>query len=186
MPDIAIQLNKRIDQASVADATTISILNNYTAALEDSQMIRYDDMTTEEQEALLVIIDKMTFLIESDVFIFKIVKDGGTGFTLESSYKRTGIDTSSVTELDAGTPLIMRFEKPTFGSSPIVYDVSLWYDDDFLTTELDELETQMGVTVTGNGKSFELTITEEVKLSFVKPTASSEVYVILFNPMILS
>ena len=176
MSDIIITVNKKIDRALINDDTQIVFVNNYMPDSVLNVDFKYSDLSTDEKESLNKLLDFASFSIESDAIVF-IVKRNEKEFDLSSSYVRDVKSTASpLTELTIGQSLLVRFEVPGFLQNT-VREISLFYDEDFLTTDLDLLD-EIGITLTGNGKVFEIENAVECKVSFLKPEIITDNYVI--------
>ena len=145
----------------------------------ETSVIDLNDYTTGVKNAFKTVVDAVTFGYEENALVFFIEKDGGD-FTLTESYVRDRQDTSGVlTDLDDATPLMMRVETPGFTANPF-REVVVYYNAAFDPADIDLLD-EIGVTLTGNGASFTLVPSTECKVSFYKPSASTDQYVINFD-----
>lgn len=179
---IQIVLNGQVNRADIIAALTadssyeVEILNNYVANDTDVYILDLNDLDSDNKEAFYKTLDNANHLIEADALIWKI-KRVGKAFNLNSSYVRDALSTAgTLTKIPDGTPLKARFEVPGFESNTVV-EIDLWIAEDFNPTDLTALEA-IGIEITGDGGYFEITNTTECKVSFAKPTAATEVYII--------
>lgn len=176
MNDIVVTLNKKIDRSTIHVDTSIEFINNYGPELGASALLKYSDLSTDEKEALNVVLDKLTYEIEGGAYVFTIDRSGKT-FDLSSSYVRDAQSTEApLTAMTTGQSLVVRFEIPGFTTNAF-REISLFYNDDFLTTDLDEL-AEIGISITGNGQSFTIANDVECKVTFFKPEVVTETYII--------
>ncbi len=176
MTDIVIQLNKKIDRTAIHADTTIDIVNNYASEGLALNTFKYSDLSAPEQEALNVVLDKLTFETEGGAIVWNVVRTDKV-FDLTTSYVRDAQSTETpLTDVPDGSALTVRFEVAGFIENTF-RELSLWYNDDFLVPELDAL-AEIGITLTGDGASFEITNDLQCKVSFLKPGAVSDFYII--------
>ena len=176
MIDIVITLNKKIDRSTINADTTINYVNNYAPEGDNEIDYKYSDLSTDEKEALNVLLDKLSFATETDALVFLIERDG-KDFDLSNSYVRDAQSTvGPLTAMPDGSSLIMRVEVPGF-SSNVVREVSVFYNEAFLTPDLDAL-AEIGVSITGTGERFLIDNDRECRISFLKPEIVSDFYII--------
>lgn len=172
---IEIKFNERVDR-EIIDEETVFNIQIVNQSPEDAYELDVNALGSTEIEAFKKVVDFCSHKFEEDGFVWIVGLTGKT-FDLSNSYVRNSVSTERpLTEMTASKPLIVRFEIPAFGVFRIV-DLSLWYGDDFLTPELDEL-VDNGITVTGNGTEFTIDNTVECKVHFIKPTAVTDLYFI--------
>lgn len=176
MSDIVITLNKKIDQSTVTDETTIRLVNNYAPEADAVLDTTYGDLPSGEQDELLSVLDYLTYEIEPDAKVWNIVRTGKE-FDLSTSYIRDRESTTPPGEvIPDGDSLLIRFEVPGFETGS-VREVNLFYEEDFNPAELTALE-EIGIEITGNGTTFEITNVIECRVSFSKPELISDFYII--------
>lgn len=176
MTDIVIQLNRKIDRTTIHADTTIDVVNNYASEGLPLNTFKYSDLSGPEQEALNVVLDKLTYETEGGAIVWNVVRTDKV-FDLRDSYVRDDQSTElPLTDVPDGSALIVRFEVAGFIENTF-REVSLWYNEDFLTPDLDAL-LEIGITITGDGASFEITNDLQCKVSFIKPDAVSDFYII--------
>jgi len=180
---VTITLNDKVDRKYIDDCITnaipidVEVLNLFSNELEASQIVSINAMDATQLEAFKVVVDQMTFTIEADALVWnieRVVKD----FYLAKSYVRTAEDTTTTPDdIPDGSALIARFEIPGFETNKI-FDLSLWFNQDFSPTELTALEDELQIVVTGDGLQFNVVSETDFKISFIKPDALLDVYVI--------
>lgn len=180
---VQIILNNRIDAVDIDNTDVVLFQQNYSSVILNENEIAVSALTTPEKDALTLLLDRLTYSIETDAYVWKVVRTGKT-FSLENSYFRNAEDTTTLGEVALNTPLLVLVEFPGFESN-FVFELSLWYNNDFLTTQLEDLRDR-GVIVTGNGKEFTIDNTVDIRLSFANPDPLTEVYVITHQPEIVS
>jgi hypothetical protein len=178
---IQIVLNGQVNRADIIAALTddssyeVDVLDNYVAP-GTSYVLDINDLDSDNKEAFYKTLDNANHLFEADALIWKVKRDG-KAFNLNSSYVRDAVSTAgTLTKIPDGTPLKARFEVPGFESSTVV-EIDLWIAEAFNPTDLTALEA-IGIEVTGDGGYFEITNTIECKVSFSKPSAATELYII--------
>ena len=178
-----ITLNQRIDKPTI-DAAVVnseSLVIEYTNPYLNGSMVEVDiaALTSTQRTKISDAIDVLTFPAEEDAFVFKIAKDGGD-FDLAGCYVRDAESTSgTLTDLPNATPLIMKVEVAGFTSNPY-REVVVYYDAEFNPDDV-ELLKEIDVDLTGDGLNFTLVPTNECRVSFRKPDAATETYVIVYN-----
>ena len=176
MSDIVIQLNTKIDRKTIHADTTIDIVNNYASEALPLNTFKYSDLSGSEKEALNEVLDKLTYETEGGAIVWNVFRTDKI-FDLRSSYVRDAQSTETpTTDIPDGTAMMVRFEVAGFVENTY-REVSLWYNEDFLTPDLDAL-AEIGITITGNGRDFEITNNLPCKVSFIKPGAVSDFYII--------
>jgi hypothetical protein len=176
MNDIVMTLNKKIDRTTINADTSIEYVNNYASDLAGSQVFKYSDLSTDEKESLNVVLDKLSFTAESSAIVFNVNRTAKT-FDLSDSYVRDAQSTETpLTAVTDGQSLLVRFEVPGFTVNT-VREISLFYNEDFLTTDLDDL-AEIGITITGNGESFTIDNDRECRVTFLKPELVVDDYII--------
>lgn len=164
------------DSIAVAIATLEPISIGYSDENNYDSEVSINDLDSGNLEALKKVLDFMSFSVYDSATIWNIDL-GSKTFSLGKSYVRDAESTElPVTEITAGTPLIVQIETPSFTVFN-VFDLSLWYDQDFDAAELTALEA-LGITVTGNGKEFTISNTIECRVYFKKPDVVTNIYVI--------
>jgi hypothetical protein len=181
MSDLKIQLFTRIDRRNVANDTQIELENVYLN--EPAFPVVFEDLSSNEQEGLLRVLDFQTFAAEENAIIWEIEQVGKV-FDLTSSFVRDNKDTDTRTAITTGQSLIATFEIPGFDVNPS-REVVLFYNDDFNPSDLDDL-AELGITLTGNGSGFTVSNTTDCRVTFRKPGAVSEVYIINYQPEIMT
>ena len=179
---IQIVLNGHVDRADIIAALSadssyiVDVVDNYVNP-ETVLPLDIFDLDATNKEAFYKTLDNANHLIEADGFIWKIVRDGKT-FSLNSSFVRDAVSTDgTLTKIPDGTPLKARFEIPGFVTNTVV-EIDLWIAEDFNPTDLTALEV-IGIEITGDGGYFEITNTVDCKVSFSKPAAATELYIIV-------
>lgn len=176
MSDIVITLNKKIDRTTVVNETTIRLVNNYAPEADAVLDTTYGDLPSGEQEELKSVLDYLTYEIEPDAKVWNIVRTGKE-FDLSTSYIRDREGTlPGGTPIPDGDSLLIRFEVPGFETGSF-REVNLFYNDDFNPAELTALE-EIGIEITGNGTTFEITNVIQCKVSFTKPELVTDFYII--------
>lgn len=176
MSDIVVTLNKKVDRTTIHPDTTILYQNNYSDDLPATATLKYSELSTDEKEALNVVLDKLSFAVESSAIVFTIDRDGKS-FDLSASYVRDAQSTDTpVTAVTDGQSLLVRFEVPGFTTNT-VREITLFYNEAFLTADLDDL-AEIGITITGNGEAFTIDNDRECRVSFLKPDLVTDLYVI--------
>jgi len=180
---VTITLNEKIDRQFIDDCIAndipidIEVINLYAPELEATQIVSINDMDSTQLEAFKVVMDQLTFGLENEALIWNIERSI-KAFFLAKSYVRTAEDTSTTPDdIPDGSAIIVRFEIPGFETNKI-FDLSLWYNQDFSPTELTDLEDQLQITVTGNGLTFNVASESDFRISFIKPEIVTDVYVI--------
>ena len=181
MKTIKVIMDQRLDAVDLLDTDMVELTTTYMGSVVNKS-VPVSDLSASEKSNLKDVIDTLTFELEANALVWKIANDTKS-FDLSKSYLRNAKDTTALDELDVDTPLIVVFEFATFSENKL-FELSLWYDNEFLSAELDDLEA-LGVTVTGDGKSFAVTNNCDVKISFKKPQSALEIYVIDFAPLII-
>jgi len=188
MSDCNIILNRSISRESIdlAVATSVSynldIENKYAVSSLETATIDIASLTLDERESFKQVFDIITYQFEQDALVFKVNKTGKT-FSIADSYIRDVVSTvKPQTEIEDGTPMILRFEVSGFTENKS-FELSSWYGEDFLSTELTDLEAELGIIITGNGTEFTIDNALETKLSFIKPSSVTLNYII-DNPYI--
>jgi hypothetical protein len=176
MSDLEIVLNKKVDRITITDDTTIDVVNNYASEGVERETYKFSDLTAPLQEDLLSVLDALSFGAEADAFVFVIERDE-KDFDLTGSYIRDAISTDAPTAMTAGQSLKVRFEVPGFFENTF-REISLFYDQDFLTADLDLL-AEIGVTLAGNGSAFTVANSIQTKVMFSKPDTVSDYYIIV-------
>jgi len=181
MSNIKIILNGHVDRPDIIAALVASssyeveVVDNYVSP-ETSYVLDVFDLDATNKEAFYKTLDNANHLIEEDGLIWKIQRSGKT-FDLNDSFVRDAVSTDgTLTKIPDGTPLKARFEIPGFVTNTVV-EIDLWIATDFNPTDLTALEA-IGVEITGDGGYFEITNTVDCKVSFSKPTAATELYII--------
>ena len=174
-------MDQRLDAVDLLDADVVELSTTYMGSVVEKSVL-VSDLSAGDKASLKEVIDALTFELEEDAIVWKIAYDT-KAFDLSKSYLRDAKDTTALGELDVDTPLIVVFEFAYFAGNK-TFELSLWYDNSFLTPELDDLE-DMGVTITGDGKAFAIDNAVDVRVSFKKPTAATELYIIDFEPQIV-
>lgn len=175
MSDIVVTLNTKVDRTTIHPDTTILFQNKYSDDLDATATLKYSNLSTDEKEALNVVLDKLSYYVEPDAVIFNIVRDGKE-FDLSTSHVRSAQSTETPTAVTDGQSLLVRFEVPGFTVNTI-REISLFYDQDFLTGDLDDL-AEIGISITGNGKAFTIDNDRECRVTFLKPETITDLYVI--------
>lgn len=173
-----IVYNQRIDRENIADATVmeVAVAYNYSTAIVANETVDLKTLGSTDLEKFCKVIDYATFLVEENAFIWKI-KRSAKVFDLTDSYVRDAESTATpLTAIPNAKPLKVLFEIAGFASNRTL-EMSLWKGNSFLTGELNDLR-DAGIIVTGNGNSFEVENTIETRISFVKPSGVTDVYVI--------
>lgn len=172
-----IQFLKTIDRstidAAIAFPETISI--GYLDNNQFESEVVINDLSSDNLEAFKKVIDFMSFSVLEDAVVWNIELVSKT-FFLAKSYVRDAESTATLTDVPAGTPLIVQFETPGFTAFNIT-ELSLWYDQNFDPAELEILRTA-GIIITGNGTEFTVDNSIECKVYFKKPDAITDLYVI--------
>jgi len=181
MSNIKIILNGHVDRPDIIAALAadssyeVEVVDNYVSP-ETSYVLDIFDLDATNKEAFYKTLDNANHLIEEDGLIWKIQRSGKT-FDLNDSFVRDAVSTDgTLTKIPDGTPLKARFEIPGFVTNTVV-EIDLWIAEDFNPTDLTALEA-IGVEITGDGGYFEITNTVDCKVSFSKPTAATELYII--------
>jgi hypothetical protein len=179
---IQIVLNGHVDRADIIAALSadssyiVDVVDNYVNP-ETVLPLDIFDLDATNKEAFYKTLDNANHLIEADALIWKIVRDGKI-FSLNSSFVRDAVSTDgTLTKIPDGTPLKARFEIPGFVTNTVV-EIDLWIAEDFNPTDLTALEV-IGIEITGDGGYFEITNTVDCKVSFSKPAAATELYIIV-------
>jgi len=167
---------KLIEDAITDTSFPIVVENKFYSDGPASYTVEAADFDATYQEALKKVVDKVLFPLQSAALVWKMVKSSRT-YNLENSYVRDAVSTETpLTALTDETQLKVRFEIPGFSSSNY-REIDLWYNDDFNPTDLDLL-AEIGISLSGNGAEFTIHNDIECKVSFSKPTASTEIYII--------
>jgi hypothetical protein len=178
MNEFRISTNSRF----LTDNDFLVFAQSYASNLPVENVIKISDLNAAEKTALDTLMENLNFRNEESFFIWEIAYDD-KAFDLSKSIIRDDVDLSLCSEMPISKPLIMIFEVPGFVENEII-KITLFYDDDFLTTDLTALEA-IGVEIIGNGKSFSVVNTREIKISFEKPELITDDYLIDFKPVIL-
>jgi hypothetical protein len=181
MSNIKIILNGHVDRPDIIAALAadssyeVEVVDNYVSP-ETSYVLDVYDLDTTNKEAFYKTLDNANHLIESAGLIWKIVRTGKI-FNLNTSFVRDAVSTDgTLTKIPDGTPLKARFEIPGFVTNTVV-EIDLWIAEDFNPTDLTALEA-IGIEITGDGGYFTIANTVDCKVSFSKPTAATELYII--------
>lgn len=170
-----------MDAVDLDDTDFVKLTTTYFGSVVEKSVL-VSDLSAGEKANLKEVIDALTFELEANALVWKIANDTKS-FDLSKSYLRNAKDTTALNELDVDTPLIVVFEFATFSVNK-TFELSLWYDNGFLASELADLEA-MGVTVIGDGKAFAITNNCDVRMSFKKPQSILDMYIIDFVPLII-
>jgi hypothetical protein len=180
---LKITMQSRLDSPTIDAAILndvpidIEFVNEYSENLVATTTVSINDLVSGDLSSLKGIIDFLTVAIEPSALIFNVLLDGKI-FNLQDSYVRDIKDTSgTLTAIANGTPLIVRFEIPGFEGNQI-FDLSLWYNQAFSPTEIEDLRATLAIFVTGDGSEFTIANDTICKVSFLKPIPTSDVYVI--------
>ena len=176
MSDIVLRLNKKIDRTSINSETTISFENNYSDDAPATESLKYSDLSTDEKEALNVVIDRLSFSTEANAFVFNVIRTAKTFDLSESFVRDTPSTAGTLTVVPDGQSLVVRFEVPGFTENTL-REISLFYNQDFLTTDLDDL-AEIGISITGDGEAFTIDNDRECRVTFLKPELVSDLYII--------
>jgi len=153
MNKILFTYRSRIDRADVDASAEFNIDSAPTYIDTDEVEIDINSLGAPVIEAFKKVMDACTWIVEEDALIWKISKTGKT-FNLENSYIRDAEDTTGpLTAIPDATPLIVVVEIPGFTEGRSM-ELSLWYNDDFDSGELDAIRDQLNVVITGNGSEF--------------------------------
>jgi hypothetical protein len=179
---IQIVLNGHVDRADIIAALSadssyiVDVVDNYVNP-ETVFPLNVFDLDATNKEAFYKTLDNATHLVEVDALIWKIERTGKI-FNLNSSFVRDAVSTDGLlTKIPDGTPLKARFEIPGFLVNTVV-EIDLWIAEDFNPTDLAALSA-IGIEITGDGGYFEITNTVDCKVSFSKPAAATELYIIV-------
>lgn len=177
-----IELNAYDDRSSIdsgigGSGFVFELKQQYSGLSVDSA-IDVASWPESDQSAFKQVVDKLTFLVCENATIWKVIK-ADKEFDLSTSYVRNVIDSSDGDTIANGTPLRVRFETPGFGSFNIRV-ISLWYNQAFDPADLDLLE-EIGVTLSGNGKTFEISNTVECRVHFLVPNVGGPYNYIIRN-----
>jgi len=176
MSDLVITMNKKLDRLTINNLTTIQFVNNYAAEAPTVTDTTYADLSAGDKEDLAGLLDFYTWQIEENALVWDISRDGKT-FRLTDSYVRDEEDTTAPrTALTAGDVILARFEVPGFTAGEF-REVNVFYDQAFNPAELTALE-EIGIEISGNGKVFTITNIIECKVTFSKPIAVTDFYII--------
>ena len=181
---VQITINENINRSKIANILSsgdfyIDVINNYFQTQPDLVVIPFSLLGLTYQEAFLKVIDRSTFAVESNVKIWNIVKTGKS-FDLTDAKVRNAIGTNALTTfVDDGTPIKLKIEIPGFSSSNY-REIDLWYNQSFNPADV-ALLLEIGIAITGNGTIFTISNTIECKVSFSKPTAIADAYLINYN-----
>lgn len=180
MSNIQIVVNGHVDQQSIQDALVtgayvVDVVNNFRADKEPLYSIDLNDLSSDQQQGILKTIDIATNAIEAGALIWKISKTG-KNFNLEDSFIRDSVSTATRTLLIDGTPLKMRVEISAFVIN-VFREIDLWYNQNFNPADLDLL-SEIGIGIVGIGSKFRITNGSPCKVSFSKPGAAADMYVI--------
>ncbi|MBC7523508.1 MAG: hypothetical protein H7239_03615 [Flavobacterium sp.] len=181
---IQIVINENVNRAKIADVLTkgefyIDVVNNYFPVQPDLTVIAFSILDAAYKEAFLKVIDQATFAVEGNVKVWNIVKNGKS-FDLTDAKIRDQINTESLTTyVDDGTPIKLKIEVPGFSSSNF-REIDLWYNQTLNPADV-ALLAEIGITITGNGTVFSIANAIECKVSFAKPTAILDVYLINYT-----
>lgn len=178
---IKIVLNGQVNRADIIAALTadssyeVDVLDNYVTP-GTNYVLDINDLDSDNKEAFYKTLDNANHLFEADALIWKI-KRNAKAFNLNTSYVRDAVSTAgTLTKIPDGTPLKARFEVPGFEANTVV-EIDLWIAEAFNPTDLTALEA-IGIEITGDGGYFEITNITDCKVSFAKPTAATELYII--------
>jgi hypothetical protein len=180
MSSIKIQLFDRVDRRNVTNDTQLELENVYLG--EAPVVVTFDDLSSNEQEGLLRVLDFQTFIHEENAIVWEIEQTGAV-FDLTSSFVRTVKDTDTRTAVTMGQSLIATFEIPGFDVNPS-REVVVFFNDDFDPADLTAL-AEIGITLTGNGAGFTVANDIDCRVSFRKPLAVSEAYIINYKQQII-
>jgi hypothetical protein len=177
-----ITLSKRIDRADITailaipDSMNITVINEYYGDGSADAVIDLGTLSSARLEAFCKVIDNSTYSLEAGALIWKI-KLASKTFTLDSSYVRDRLATDgTLTAIPDGTPLKVRFEIPGFETATY-REIDLWYNTTFNPTDVASL-LDIGIVLTGDGSEFTIDNSIECKVSFRKPTGTTDAYVI--------
>lgn len=123
--------------------------------------------STSDQNALKRVIDLLTWSNCANSVIWKVVRNDKE-FDLGESYIRSNVDSNDSDKLLNGTPLKVRFETPGFNSYNTRI-IDLWYNQVFNPSDIDLL-SEMGITISGNGRLFQINNDVECRVSFQVPS----------------
>lgn len=184
MSKIQIVLNGHVDRQTIADALAadgsyiVDVVDNYVTP-ETIYSLDMNDLGSTSKEAFYKTLDNATHLVEADGLIWKIAQSGKT-FNLAQSFIRNRTSTEpSLTALSDGTQLRVRIEIPDFVANEY-YEFDLYYNDAFDPDDVDALDA-MGITLTGDGAEFTIANLTKCKISFSKPVAATDLYIIDYD-----
>jgi hypothetical protein len=184
MNNIEVVINGRVDRdmidAAIAASENmyITVKNNYTAPFGETAVL-VNELNASYLEAFKKVIDYCSYKVEQGGYYF-LVEKVNKNFSLQNSYYRNEIDTSSThLPIPGGKALLFLFEIPGFGISEII-PVSAWFGTPFLQDDIDLLATK-GITLTGDGDVFEIENVVPVRLKIVKPEVVTDKYIIINN-----
>lgn len=178
-----VSFPQRIDSDKLSAMLTaeipaeIEVTSDYIGNLPATVLV--NDFASDEIEAFIKVLDKLTASAEVGKYIFSIEKTGKV-INLENSFFRDSeIIPKPKTAIPDGSTIIIRFEIPGFEINDF-REIPLYFNTNFNPADLLVLE-EIGITLTGNGSEFEISNAVECKLSFSKPEASEIEYIIDFQ-----
>lgn len=181
---VQIVINEKIDRAKIDEILSagdfyIDVVNNYFPVQPDINVIAFSELNNSYKEAFLKVISLATFKLEQNVVVWNI-NVNNKSFDLTDAKIRNSVNTGLRSRyVDDGTPIKLKIEVPGF-SSGNCREIDLWYNQDFNPSDL-VLLAEIGVAITGNGTIFSIKNEIECKVSFAKPTAISDVYLINYT-----
>lgn len=178
-----VNFDKYEDRASIeaglaAESFPVDFVQSFRSGTEETFPVNVFDLSADDIAAFKRVVDAFTYSICEGATIWK-VKKTAKEFDLRDSYFRADIDSSDGTALENGTPLRVRFETPGFGVFNIRV-ISLWYNQVFDPADLDLLE-EIGITLSGNGKTFEISNTVECRVHFLVPNVGGPYNYVIRN-----
>jgi hypothetical protein len=182
MNRLSIELKEPIDQEIIDAGISsghfyVDVMNRYSAQLAPEYVVDLaEDFSVDELNAFKKVIDRITYYQQEDAVVWVLKRDAKV-FSLSSSYVRSGVNTKDLNELNDGVALILNIETDGFLSTHSK-QLSLWYNQAFNSVELEELK-MIGIDITGNGRSFTIANTQELRITLMRPNGVSLVY--LFN-----
>lgn len=183
-----ITLVRHIDRGAFTvglTADSMMVLNDYAPELDAEKSVKLSDFSVDELEGFFKVFDYLTYQFEAGALVWRVAyNESVKTFTLTDSYIRDAVSTATLTPLVDGTPILVRFEVAGFTSNAFV-EIEALYNEAFDPADVTLLEENLGIVLTGDGGMFTISNAVECRVSFRKPDASADVYLIA-NPFALT
>jgi hypothetical protein len=167
-----------IEAGLAAESFLVDLSQTFVGGTDEVISVNVFDFSVADIAAFKKVVDAFTNVVAVGNTIWKVIKTDKE-FDLSASYVRSDINSADGDEIANGTPLLVRFETPGFSTFNFRV-ISLWYNQSFNPADITILE-EIGVTITGNGKTFEITNEVECRVNFLVPTVGGPYNYVIRN-----